>query len=332
MNLQKQKPNDVTYNKNPELLEKVNKANPVLDNGMLKLYYYYLTERHSIYKKKLAGLPKPWTDNVIMQSNSFTNDHRYLDKTSKWYINNIVDNSSLTYSDKVWRAIIFRLYNKIETAELIELSNPDFFSFRYMKTSIDSINAYPNDPFSRAYKIIGIKYAYRNDPTYISGYDVWKGSLLNHIYNLYILNHGMVPMELESSGESCIRWLKDNIKGCGDFIAYQIFVDLTYIDEFPLSDNWTVLAGPGCKAGINMLCADRSGLSYEEFLYWMRDNIDRLFISIDSAYDVHKLFEDLPEEWQYWSLQSIENSFCEFSKLNYLMHNKHKNPKKYNGV
>lgn len=35
------------------------------------------------------------------------------------------------------------------------------------------------------------------------------------------------------------------------FLSYQVFVDLTYIKDFPFSENEFTIAGPGCKRGLS---------------------------------------------------------------------------------
>ena len=60
---------------------------------------------------------------------------------------------------------------------------------------------------------------------------------------------------------------------------------------------------------------DRDGMSYEECLFWIRDNIDWLFREVlEKDWNPQKVFWDLPEEDRYLNLMSLENCFCELSK------------------
>lgn len=322
------KPNDIPY-LGCESSIKVKSAHPELDKDMLREYYYYLSERNKIFiNKEILKKPFPWTNDTIMQTNSFTCDKRYLDRTTKWLVNNIIDNPDIEYEDKVWRSIIFRLYNKIETAELLQLNMPEgFWGCEHVNESIRLLDSTENDPFTRAYKVIRPKYAYRDiSPV---GHDNWKSSLYWYITTLYNKYNGLVPYELTIDAQSAINFIESNIDGVGDFIAYQIWCDLCYIPEYPMSTNHFTLAGPGCRAGVDMLVLDYDRLSCTEFLFWLRDNIDRLFKSVDSEYDLDKFFYYLPKEARYWDLQDIENSMCEMSKRIYLLENRHKRPRKY---
>lgn len=103
--------------------------------------------------------------------------------------------------------------------------------------------------------------------------------------------------------------LVNNIRGCSRFLAYQIFVDLSYCNEFPFSENHFTVSGPGCDAGLNILFDDFDGLNKEEALFWLRDNQFKIF-----DIDFTKLFYDLEVHDQCLNIQALENLHCEFSK------------------
>ena len=47
-------------------------------------FYDYINERHAIYLKRFIGEPHPWTDDEILQTYSFCNVYRELDKVTVW--------------------------------------------------------------------------------------------------------------------------------------------------------------------------------------------------------------------------------------------------------
>ena len=124
-----------------------------------------------------------------------------------------------------------------------------------------------------------------------------------------------------------------SIRGFADFLAYQVFVDLSYIPDFPFSENEFVVAGPGCKRGLDYIFLDKDGMTYEECIFWLRNHINGGFeggyslfnnSELDDVCDSHgwkiveykpnKLFEDLPEYDRCMNVMSIENCMCELSK------------------
>lgn len=44
----------------------------MIDTKNLEQFYWWMTERHKIYCRKAAGLPKPWTEDLILQKYKFT--------------------------------------------------------------------------------------------------------------------------------------------------------------------------------------------------------------------------------------------------------------------
>lgn len=313
--------------------DKIETANPVINTKILQTYYHYMSERNKVYQRKeLLKQNPPWTDDEILKSNSFTCVKRWLDRTSKYLIDNISNNPDISYEDKVWRTILFRLYNKIETAELINISYRDFWNPSNIDLAMQKLDSYPNDPFTRAYKVIRPKYAYRDQSP--AGHDNWKSSLLWYIASVedsYSDGENIsVPSELEKDAQSALDWIKNNIDGVGNFIAYQIFVDLTYIPEYPISEEEFVVSGPGCHAGLEFLFEDMDGMTDEETLFWLRDKIDGLFKEVSNGvYDINEFFWYLDQRDRKWTVMDLENSFCELSKYIYISEGRHKRPRKY---
>jgi len=107
----------------------------------------------------------------------------------------------------------------------------------------------------------------------------------------------------------------ENLKelpGIGNFLAYQIFIDFTYIPVFPFSENEFVVAGPGCEKGLKLIFGDFDGMNYDEALFWLRDNQDKIFSAFD--YSPEEIFSDLNEDDRYLNVMSLENCMCEVSK------------------
>lgn len=104
----------------------------------------------------------------------------------------------------------------------------------------------------------------------------------------------------------------DDIEGLGPFLAYQIWVDFTYIPEYPFSENHFTVAGPGCRAGIDLMFQDKDGMTHEECIFWLRDNQDAVYGPL--GYNREE-FWSAEEPWdQCMNVQQLENHFCELSK------------------
>lgn len=82
-------------------------------------FFWWINERHSIYNKRKAGLPREqWTDDRILKTYRFTNPFRENDKTTVWFRENMRD--PLKDDNKVMLAtVIFRWFNLIETGQTL---------------------------------------------------------------------------------------------------------------------------------------------------------------------------------------------------------------------
>lgn len=306
--------------------EKIQNSNPILNEDYLKRYYSYVTERYEIYKKREQGLSKPWTNVPLFLNFKFTNVRREHDRTSKWLIDHISNNPELSYEDRFFRTILFRLYNKIETAEAIHMDSKDFWMRNIVEKNADILDNIPSDVYTRAYKTVSIKYRHKDKyPNHN-----YRSHTLLYVFDMIQRLSGMIPPAVETDAQSAFEWIKQ-IPGVGDFLGYQIFCDLTYINEYPISENEFTVAGPGCRAGIDLLFDNKDGMTYEECIFWIRDHFDEIMQRVNPGFSQYEMFNNLPEYDRHMNVQSIENNFCEFSKAIYIMEGRHKSPHKYNG-
>lgn len=313
----------------------VNKLNietrrPIFNDDQLRLFHHYFTERYLIYKRKeIDKLPAPWTDDKVLKKFKFTNIRRETDRNSRWLIDNIINNEFINYYEKIYRCILFRLYNNIDTAELLGLGDPMFFAGNWVYNSCKRIASCPPGTrfYINAYKTGGTKrglvtsYPYANKD---EGPLFLIKDLMDKEFDLKLIN--------SKDQSECFYTIRNSILGVGNFIAYQLFVDLTYIKEFPFSENEFTVAGPGCYFGLEMLLEDRcnfNGLSPEEMIFWLRDNLHKEFERLGLEWNLNKLMDNLPEYDRCLNVMMLENCMCEFSKYYALFSGKRKCRIKY---
>ena len=84
------------------------------------LYWYFACERQNIFIKKLNGEPAPWTKDPILQEYKFCNSYRVNDRVSQYLLKNVIYNGK-NYSDDdmLFRILLFKLFNKESTWELL---------------------------------------------------------------------------------------------------------------------------------------------------------------------------------------------------------------------
>lgn len=298
--------------------DKICTASPVLNEENLLHLYNFIHRRYKIHlRKDVLKKPQPWTKDEVLQEFRFTNVRREHDRETLWLIRNITSNPAVSYEDKLLNCILFRLFNKHETSEIIK--QPIRFSRKYNPEAYRAVfeAAEKADPhyifFTGAFITGGMKRAlkwYLPKGTEEDSMPMRVMKFMEHLYN-----DRVVPKIKACSSQKAVYDLLRGYLGIGDFLAYQMFVDMTYIEEFPFSENEFTAAGPGCKMGLNFLFEDKDGMSYEECLFWLRENLGDMFQdTLGKPWDPDKLFRDLPEHDRCLNVMSLENCFCELSK------------------
>lgn len=306
------RPGDILYCDSRK--EVIDKANPVLDENVLKIMYEFIHDRHEVHKNKdVLKLPKPWTKNEIFQRVKFTNVFRQLDRESRNAIDNICSNHDYSLMDRCFNTILMRLWNKYESflkatgdGKLIKFPMSDF-DYQRICTNIETENMKGKYAwFSAAYNTSSVRnLGLKNGESRGFMTPVW-----------FAKNYLTVDFWKELSFTKTPRELVDVIGKIpyigGLFLTYQFFVDFTYNDDFWFSENEFVVSGLGCSRGIEHLFLDSDGMTPEECIFWLRDNQESMFGMF--GYEPDKLFDDLPKCDRRLNVMSLENCFCELSK------------------
>lgn len=308
--------------------EKIETTSPTFHEENLKHLSFWIQERYRIhYLKDVEKKPFPWTENTIFRNYRFTNVKRYHDRETLWLLKNITNDERFSLEEKIWNSILFRSWNKSRTLEILGapyhkeeyLQGSEYFRPRVDKALKD----YPDYVwYTNAFNTGGLKqtWQYRDGKGYRDGYrktsdavtkpDHEKNMTLRAFFMMdWVTENYIVEKVMNSESQMECFEILQSVPGIGPFLAYQVFIDLSYIPEFKFSENEFTVAGPGCKRGISWVVENRNGLSHEEVIFWIRDHQEELF-SIDFA----TLMKDLPEEDRRLTVMDIENSFCEISK------------------
>lgn len=302
--------------------QKIREAKPKLNAVAVKHLYDFVTERYKIHiRKDFLKQKAPWTNNPILSQYKFCNIRREHDRQSQYLIKNISTNPCLSLEDKIVNSFYFRAWNNWDTMK--DLGGPwtaKCLYFSQMKEQVRSIyqQLASEDPdrkwWSSAYNQGGTKQAWRYpDPNEKINKEDDIPLRVFHI-GPWLKEHNTVEKLLSASDQKAAFEAIKEIQGFADFLAYQIFVDLTYLEEFPFSENEFVVAGPGCKKGLNKLFDDYDGLTHEEALFWLANNIDEIFNEVHPPFWAGRLFVDLPQEDRFFSVMCLENCMCEFCK------------------
>ena len=85
-------------------------------------YWRFAAERQHVFFRRLKRLPPPWTDDPILLTYKFTNAYRASDRVSQYLIRRVIYRDDLPDdpAEVVFRVLLFKLFNRIETWELLE--------------------------------------------------------------------------------------------------------------------------------------------------------------------------------------------------------------------
>ena len=318
--------------------EVIENAEPTLNWEAVYHFKTFVTDRYRIHKRKdIKQLPAPWTKNPILREYRFTNVRREHDRQTRYLISHISRNLTMTLEDKIVNTFLFRAWNNWDTLRdfgfpypAVALYNPELKE-KLRRRFYSLQNVQPGRLwYNNAYNQGGTKQAWRrlSEDSEIE-YDI---PLRPFHVGVWLGEQKIVEQLLNAKDQQEAFEIIKSVRGFADFLAYQVFVDLTYIKEFPFSENEFTIAGPGCKRGLDHIFINKDGMTYEECIFWLRDNIntellaDSLFNSeelddwsrlnqqFNPVYNPDKLFNDLPEHDRCMNVMSLENCMCELSK------------------
>ena len=302
--------------------EKILSAKPVLNEEIIRQWFIHKQERTSIYyKKEILKEPAPWTDDEILSTYKFVNTKRGWDRETRWLLEKVSENKKLSYENKILNSFLFRVINKSQTMNL--LGAP----FDFKNIDLDFINESlrpvlqkrekesPNYVFFSAAYILGSPKVHFGKYLEEREGSVEPNMVLRMIKFVYYNQEEILSLVSRSATQKDVY---DNLRkfdGIGKFLSYQIFIDLTYIKEFPFTEHNFVVSGPGCDRGIDWILKDKDGMTNEECLFWYTLNQHKIAKKYGEEWDLDEIFHFLPKEKRLYTLMDMENSgACEIDK------------------
>ena len=265
------------------------------------LYWYFAWERQNIFWKKLNGEEAPWTDDYILQQYKFCNSYRVNDRVSQYLLKNVIYNGNI-YEDEdmLFRIILFKLFNKEATWELLvnefgDITLKEFNFERYSKVLSEAT-------------LKGVKIY--ND-AYISCANRAFGYDRKHDNHLALLNKMFNEDKIASKIKACktMKEAFDIIKSyplIGNFMAYQLVTDINYSEVVDWKEDEFTVAGPGSLRGIKKCFIDTGDISNEDIIRYMYEHQDEEFKRLNLDF---KKIGDRPLQ-----LIDCQNIFCELDK------------------
>jgi len=266
-------------------------------------YWYLAAERQRIYYARLNGAPGPWTNDPVISRFRFTNAYRAADRVSQDLIR-VVYEGSQEPGDLLLRVLLFRLFNKPSTWQLLESEIGEIgvrmFDVGRFSAVLDRAVARGRRIYSAAYIIpppqLGAARKHQNHLLLVDY--MLRSDLLKKLAS--------VP-SLKAAYEA-IR----SYPSLGPFLAYQLAIDLNYTPLMDFQEDDFVVAGPGARSGIAKCFPGLEGVADEAVIRSMVDAQDEAFAQQGLQFD--GLFG------RRLTLIDCQNLFCETDKFARVRH------------
>jgi hypothetical protein len=269
-------------------------------------YWRFAAERLAMYRRRLIDPDGPWTDDAILRDYRFTNTYRAADKVSQYLIREIQyrPDRSQAPDEVFFRTMLFKLFNRIETWELLE---QELGALSWQSVDLDAIARVLDTAMQRGNRIYSAAYIMPAPRL---------GQVRKHANHLVLLRQMMedgLPARIEQT--SSLAEVYGHLKpwpGLGSFLAFQYTIDLNYSSLLAFDEASFVVAGPGALDGISKCFVSTGGRNAEVVIHEMADSQEREFARLGIR------FEGLFGR----RLQPIDcqNLFCEISKYSRVAH------------
>lgn len=272
---------------------------------MYDTYWRFAAERQEIFFRRIKGR-YPLTADPILAKYKFTNAYRASDRVSQYLIRNVIYQHHQSPEEVFFRVILFKLFNRIETWELLQdqLGSIDYATYafeRYANVLDETIRA-KGRIYSAAYIM----------PSGSGDFEDCR----KHRSHLKLLERMMadrLPLRIAEcrSMKQAFELIR-SYPMIGDFLAYQYITDLNYSTLCDFSEREFVVPGPGAKDGIRKCFDSLAGLSEADTIRWVTDHQEQEF---------KRLGLNFPSLWgRPLQLIDAQNLFCEVDKYARLAH------------
>ncbi|WP_419943596.1 nucleotide kinase domain-containing protein [Candidatus Palauibacter sp.] len=281
---------------------------PAKVSEVYKSYWRFAAERQDIFFRRAQGEAHPWSENAVLTTYKFTNAYRASDRASQFLIRNVIYRADLPKSPRevFFRILLFKLFNKIETWELLEREFGSITFEDYCFTRYDDVLARAMRDGRRIYSA-----AYIMPP----GRSVFGQSAKhqNHLLLLESMMEDELPERLEQTSTMQEGFEKlRTYPTIGDFLAYQFITDINYSEVTEYSEMEFVVPGPGARDGLRKCFVDPGGLNEPELIRLVADLQEQEFERFGLG------FRSL---WgRRLQLIDCQNLFCEVDKYARVAH------------
>lgn len=277
---------------------------PLRTTAVYDTFWHFATERQAIFYRRLQGAAPPWTVDPILREHKFTNAYRASDRVSQYLIKHVIYTGDQSTEEVFFRTILFKLFNKISTWELLRRELQQLTYNNFDVTTYDRILTRALDHGTRIYSAAYIM---------PSGGFGQTRKHQNHLLLLQQMMSDRLPARIAASKRlQDVFELLRSYPTIGNFLAYQYAIDLNYSTIIDFNENTFVVPGPGALDGIKKCFHDLAGLNEANIITIVNDRQHTEFA--ERGLHFQTLFG------RPLHLIDTQNLFCEISKYARIAH------------
>ena len=286
----------------------ISPLSPIKTTKIYDTYWKFAALRQEAFFNKIENKEYPWSRDSIINTYRFTNAYRAADRVSQYLIRNVIYDDKFSESPKevLFRILLFKLFNKIDTWELIcsHIPKPTFAEYDFTK-----YNEVLNDAFAAGETIYSAAYIM---PSAKSAFG-YNRKHSNHLKLIELMINSQIDEKLSSAKnmQKAFELIK-SFPGLGNFLAYQLLIDINYSTIINFSESEFVMPGPGALGGISKCFTDTAGLNEKEIIKLVTDRQEIEF---------ERLGLEFKSLWgRNLQLIDCQNLFCEVDKYSRVKH------------
>ena len=245
---------------------------PAQPTKIFDTFWNFAVERQNIFFRRLENdFQTEWTDDPILAKYKFTNAYRASDRVTQYLIKNILYSGDKSVEEIFFKTILFKLFNRIETWELLENS---LGSISYLNYSFREYDRVLSVALDNKQKIYSAAYIMPSGKSFF-------GHSYKHRNQLKLLEKMMedeVPNKLGDtpSMKKAFEILR-SYPSIGDFLAYQYVTDLNYSEILDFSEMEFVVPGPGALSGLKKCFSSFGGYTPSNLIRLITDQQEEEF-------------------------------------------------------
>lgn len=282
------------------------KLTPAKSTAVYDTYWRFAAERQAVFFRRVSGDNPPWTSDPILLTYKFTNAYRASDRTSQYLIRKVLYDGEQTPNELFFRTILFKLFNRIETWELLNRILGRISWSGYSFARYDAVLTKAMDDGEAIYSGAYIM------PSGRSG----SSGERKHRMHLKLVEQMLadnLPARLGDAASmgQAFEMLRA-YPTIGDFLAYQFVTDVNYSTLTNFTEMEFVVPGPGARDGIRKCFSDLGGLTEADIIKVVTERqdaeFDRLGLKFQSLWG------------RPLQLIDCQNLFCEVDKYSRVRH------------